>query len=154
MQAMDMASEQLQHPVATELAQTVHETNLGSSMEEAFLGLSERNEDYDLDIVVTAILVQRSTGGNLAEILGTVAQTMRERVRIRGEIATLTSQQKLTGIVISLLPVAVGAMFFVISPEYISTLFTETIGLVMLGIAVVLETVGILVIQRILDIEV
>jgi tight adherence protein B len=154
MQALDMASDQLQHPVATELAQTVHETNLGSSMEEAFLGLSERNEDYDLDIVVTAILVQRSTGGNLAEILSTVAGTMRERVRIRGEIATLTAQQKLTGIVISLLPVAVGAMFFVISPEYISTLFTATLGRVMLGIAVVLQTVGILVIQRILNIEV
>jgi tight adherence protein B len=154
MQSLDMASDQLQHPVATELAQTVHETNIGSSMEEAFIGLSERNEDYDLDIVVTAILVQRSTGGNLAEILDTVAHTMRERVRIRGEIATLTAQQKLTGIVIALLPVGVGGMFFLVSPEYISSLFTDPLGRVMLGIAAVLEAIGVLVISRILDIEV
>ena len=73
--------------------------NIGSSAEEALLALSERSDSYDLDIVVTAILVQRTVGGNLGEILDTVADTMRERIRIRGEIETLTAQQKLTGIV-------------------------------------------------------
>lgn len=154
MQSMSMAAEQLEHPISTELAITVHETNVGSSTEEAFLALSERNMNYDLDIVVTAILVQRTAGGNLSEILETVTHTMRERFRIRGEIQTLTAQQKLTGIVIALLPVGVAALFLVISPDYITPLFTETIGRVMLGAAAMLEFVGILVIQRILDIEV
>jgi tight adherence protein B len=154
MQAMSMASEQLAHPVSTELAITVHETNVGSSTEEAFIALSERNDNYDLDIVVTAVLVQRTAGGNLAEILETVTHTMRERFRIRGEINTLTAQQKLTGIVIALLPVGVGGMFIVVSPGYINPLFSQSIGRVMLVAAGLLEFVGLLVIQRILDIEV
>jgi tight adherence protein B len=154
LQSMSMAAEQLEHPLSTELAITVHETNVGSSAEEAFINLSERCRNYDLDLVVTAILVQRSAGGNLAEILETVCQTMRERARIKGEIVTLTAQQRLTGLVISGLPIFVGVMFAFISWEYISLLFTETLGLVMLGIGALLWVVGFLVIQRILDIEV
>jgi tight adherence protein B len=154
LQSLDLAVEQLEHPIATELGQTVHETNVGSSIDKAFLDLSERCDSYDLDLVVTAVLVQRASGGNLAEILGNVAETMRERVRIRNEITTLTAQQKLTGIVIGLLPVGVGGLFLLVSPEYISPLFNETLGKVMLGAAVVLESVGIMVIQRILDIDV
>jgi len=154
LQSMSMAAEQLEHPLATELAITVHETNVGSSTEEAFTNLSERCHNYDLDLVVTAILVQRSAGGNLAEILETVCETMRDRARIKGEIVTLTAQQRLTGLVISCLPIGVGVMFFVISPDYISLLFTETMGLVMLGVGVLMWVVGFLVIQRILNIEV
>lgn len=154
LQSLDLAVGQLEHPIATELGQTVHETNVGSSIDKAFLDLSARCNSYDLDMVVTAVLVQRASGGNLAEILGNVAETMRERVRIRNEITTLTAQQKLTGIVIGLLPVGVGLLFLMASPEYISPLFTETIGKVMLGAAIVLESVGIMIIQRILDIDV
>ena len=154
LQSLSLAVEQLEHPVATELAQTIHEMNVGSSADEAFIALSERAANYDLDLVVTAILVQRSVGGNLAEILDTVAATMRERTRIRGEIETLTAQQRLTGFVIGLLPIGVGGLFLLVSPDYIMVLFTETAGKVMLGIAVVMQTVGVLAIRRILDIEV
>ncbi len=154
LQSLSLAIEQLQHPISTELAQTVHETNVGSSIDRAFLDLSERVESYDLDLVVTAILVQRASGGNLAEILATVAETMRERVRIRGEITTLTAQQKMTGIVIGLMPVGVGGLFLLVSPEYITPLWTEPVGKMALGAAVVLESVGIMLIQRILDIDI
>lgn len=154
LQALDGASNQLAHPISTELGRTIHEMNIGSSAEEALLGLGERAGSYDLDIVVTAILVQRTVGGNLGEILDTVAQTMRERIRIRGEIATLTAQQKLTGIVIGLLPIAIGVLFQIMSPGYINPLFSSLTGQMMLGTAVVLEVVGIMVIQRILNIEV
>jgi tight adherence protein B len=154
LQALNVAADQLSHPISTELSRTIHEMNIGSSAEEALLGLSERAGSYDLDIVVTAILVQRTVGGNLGEILDTVADTMRERIRIRGEIQTLTAQQKLTGVVIGLLPVGVGILFQFMSPEYIDTLFTTFIGKVLLGVAVVMETVGIMIIQRILKIEV
>lgn len=154
LQAMAVASEQMQHPIATELGRTIHEMNIGSSAEEALQNLNERSGSYDLDIVVTAILVQRTVGGNLGEILDTTAETMRERIRIKGEIQTLTAQQKLTGIVIGLLPIAVGGLFTVVSPGYINPLFTTLIGQMMLGLAVVLEVVGIMVIQRVLNIEV
>jgi tight adherence protein B len=112
----------MEHPIGTELNQTIHEMHIGSSAEEALLDLSERCGSYDLDLVVTAILVQRSVGGNLAEILETVAETMRERVRIRGEISTLTAQQSMTGIIIGLLPLVVGGFFMIVSPEYIGLL--------------------------------
>ena len=154
LQAMSMAADQLAHPISTELGRTVHETNVGSAMEEAFVGLRERCQSYDMDLVVTAILIQRSAGGNLAEILETVAATMRERVRIRAEIVTLTAQQQLTGVVIAMLPVAVAGLFLVVSPDYIMVLFTRTMGQVMLGAAIFLELIGVLIIRRILAIEV
>lgn len=154
LQALDSAADQLAHPISTELRRTIHEMNIGSSAEEALVGLSERSDSYDLDIVVTAILVQRTVGGNLGEILDTVAHTMRERIRIRGEIQTLTAQQKLTGFVIGGLPVVLGVIFQIMSPGYISPLFTTFMGQALLALAVVLEIVGLLVIQRILKIEV
>jgi|SRR5581483_2979224 tight adherence protein B len=154
LQALNNAADQLEHPIATELGRTIHEMNVGSSAEEALLGLTERAGSYDLDIVVTAILVQRTVGGNLGEILDTVADTMRERIRIRGEIQTLTAQQKLTGVVIGLLPIVIGILFQILSPGYINPLFTTTMGKAMIGGAIVLEAVGIMVIQRILNIEV
>lgn len=154
LQSLSLAAEQGVHPLATELELAIHEMNVGSSVEEALTNLSERSHNYDLDLVVTAILVQRSVGGNLAEILDTVAGTMRERVRIRAEVQTLTAQQQLTGVVIALMPVAVGGMFLIVSPGYINVLFTSTEGQVVLGVGVVLELVGIMIIGRILDIEV
>jgi tight adherence protein B len=154
LQALNTAAEQLSHPISTELGRTIHEMNVGSSAEEALLALSERAGSYDLDIVVTAILVQRTVGGNLGEILDTVADTMRERVRIKGEIQTLTAQQKLTGIILGLLPVGVGVLFVFISPGYMNPLWETTIGKMMLGGAAVMEVIGVMIIQRILKIEV
>jgi tight adherence protein B len=99
-------------------------------------------------------LVQRTAGGNLSQILDTVAETMRERTTIRGEIKTLTAQQKMTGLVIGLLPVGVAGVLMILSPDYLSVLFTSSMGKVMLGMAVVLEAIGIVIIRRILSIEV
>ncbi len=154
LQSLSLAAEQVKHPLATELELAIHEMNVGSSVEEALTSLSERSQNYDLDLVVTAILVQRSVGGNLAEILDTVAGTMRERVRIRAEVQTLTAQQQLTGVVIALMPVGVAIMFLITSPSYMTVLFTTTLGQVMLGVGVFLELVGVMIIGRILDIEV
>jgi tight adherence protein B len=154
LQALDNAADQLSHPISTEFERTIHEMNVGSSAEEALVALTERAGSYDLDIVVTAILVQRTVGGNLGEILDTVADTMRERIRIRGEIKTLTAQQKLTGLVIGFIPIGVGVLFQIMSPGYIEPLFTTFIGRFMIGMAVVLEVVGVMIINRILNIEV
>ncbi len=153
-QALGNAADNLQHPISTELGRTIHEMNVGSSAEVALLALSERSASYDLDIVITAILVQRTVGGNLGEILDTVAGTMRERIRIRGEIQTLTAQQKLTGLVIGGLPIGVGLLFQLMQPGYIGPLFTTLTGQALLVGAVVMEIIGLLIIQRILNIEV
>jgi tight adherence protein B len=154
LQSLELAAQQLEHPMATELRRTLHDINVGSSTEDALLALSERASSYDLDIVITAILIQRSVGGNLAEILDTVAHTMRERASIRGHIRAVTSQQRLTGYILGALPIAVMGMLFLVSSEYMTPLFTTVAGQVLLVGAGVMEFLGILLIRRILAIEV
>jgi tight adherence protein B len=154
MQALDMASKETAHPLGTELKRTMADIHIGSGTEEALLNLAKRSGSDDLDIVITAMLIQQTTGGNLAEILDNVAHTMRERIRIRGEIKTLTSQQLLTGFVIGGLPFAMVVLFWLMNPDYMRPLFTTTIGYVMLAGAAVLEFFGVMLIRKILDIEV
>jgi len=154
LQSLELAAQQLEHPISTELRRTVHDINVGSSTEDALLAFSQRASSYDLDIVITAILIQRTVGGNLAEILETVAHTMRERCRIRGEIRVLTSQQRMTGYVLGVLPVAIMGILLLISNEYMVPMFTTVAGQVMLVAAGIMELLGILLIRRILAIEV
>lgn len=154
MQALDLASRELEHPISTELRRTMYDINVGSTTEDALTNMAKRNDSPDLDIVVTAMLIQQSTGGNLAEILDNVAHTMRERIRIRGEIKTLTTQQMATGFVIGGLPVVMAVLLYLMNPTYMSPLFTENIGRVMLVGAALLETFGVLLIKRVLAIEV
>jgi tight adherence protein B len=153
-QALDGAQEQLQPPLQTEMRRTLRDISVGSSMETALQALNDRVGSSDFDIVITAIMIQRSVGGNLAEILDNVAHTMRERERIRGEIRTLTSQQRLTGYVIGALPVGLFIIFQLISPEFTSLLYTTSVGRMMLGYAVFSEAMGFFVIKKIVDIEV
>ena len=127
---------------------------MGASIDQALLSLNDRVGSPDFDIVITAILIQRTVGGNLAEILDNVAHTMRERERIRGEIRALTSQQRMTGYVIGGIPVGLALIFLVISPGFITPLFTEKLGRIMLGFGFALETMGFLVIRKIVNIEV
>lgn len=154
MQSFEFASKQMHAPLALELRRMMREANLGMSAEDALNAMGARIDSKDLDMVLTAINIQRAVGGNLSEILDKVAFTMRERERIRGEIATLTSQQKMTGIVIGGLPVFMFAIFMVMNPDYMSLLFTEMAGRLILMGAVVLEVLGYFVIKRIMAIEV
>lgn len=154
MQSLDLISKEMPHPVSTEIQRVLQDINIGAATDEALANMAKRAGSADLDIVVTAMLVQQSTGGNLAEILEGVAHTMRERTRIKGEITTLTTQQMMTGYVIGGLPIFIGLAISVINPSYISLLFTETAGLVMLGGAFLMECFGIFLIKRILAIEV
>ena len=154
MQGMDLVAKELEHPIATDMRRMLQDINVGSSTEEALQALAQRSGSGDLDIVVTAMLVQQSTGGNLAEILDTVGHTMRERIRIRGEIKTLTTQQVMTGFIIGLLPVFIALAITVMNPEYINLLFTRTAGQIMLAGGVMMELIGMFVIKKILEIEV
>lgn len=154
LQSLDLAAQQLEHPIATELRRMLHDINIGSSTEEALVALSQRAGSYDLDIVITAILIQRTVGGNLAEILETVAHTMRERSRIRGQIRAMTSQQRMTGYILGVLPIGIMAILFLLSRDYMMPLFTTVAGQVLLVGAGVMELIGVLLIRRILAIEV
>jgi tight adherence protein B len=154
MQSFDLSARQLQHPIATELRRTLYDINVGSTTEEALQNLAERSGSDDLDIVITAMLVQQTTGGNLSEILDNVAHTLRERIRIRGEIKTLTAQQMMTGFVIGGLPFVMAILFSMINPDYMTPLYTEPAGIVMLVGAGILEFVGVMLIKKILSIEV
>lgn len=154
LQAMESSSEQIPAPLAVEIRRTLRDTAMGASVEQALTNLNDRVGSPDFDIVITAMLIQRSVGGNLAEILDNVAHTMRERERIRGEIRTLTSQQRLTGYVIGGIPLGLLAAFGIISPDFTKLLFTEPLGRLMLGAAGVMELIGFAIIQKIVNIEV
>lgn len=154
MQALEGASEQLPNPLSLEVRRTMRDTAMGASVEQALGALNQRIGSADFDIVITAILIQRSVGGNLAEILDNVGHTMRERERIKGEIRTLTSQQRMTGYVIGGIPIGLGGIFFLISPEFMSLLFTDKLGLMMLGAAAVMWAIGFFIINKIVSIEV
>jgi len=154
LQSLDQAAQQLSPPLSSELLRVIHETDVGATLEEALTGLAERVESYDLDMTVTAILVQRTVGGNLAEVLDNVGHTIRERVRIQGEINTLTAQKKLSGAVIGLMPVVLVLLFFAIDPDYMSTLFTHTAGRIMLALGIAMDALGVLMIRRILMVDI
>jgi tight adherence protein B len=154
MQALDLAAEQLQPPMSTELHRLLRDTRMGASIEEALENLRERVGSYDLDVIVTAILIQRSVGSNLSEVLEKVAHTIRERVRIKGEINTLTAQKKLSGFIIGLMPVAFVLMMLAINFEYMSLLFTDPLGRILLILAVGLDIAGILIIKRIVSVDI
>ncbi|MCC7364049.1 MAG: type II secretion system F family protein [Dehalococcoidia bacterium] len=154
LQAMESAGDQLPAPISVEIRRTMRDTAMGASVEQALASLNERVGSPDFDIVITAIMIQRSVGGNLAEILDNVANTMRERERIRGEINTLTSQQRMTGYVIGGIPIGLGAVFFVISPDFMKVMFTDSWGHMMLGGAAFMEFLGFMVIRKIVNIEV
>jgi tight adherence protein B len=153
-QAMESASAQIPDPLQTEIKRSLRDIAVGATVEQALDALNTRVGSSDFDIVITAILIQRQVGGNLAEILENVAHTMRERERIRGEIQTLTSQQRLTGYVIGGIPVALFGVFMVMSPEFTSKLFTDPLGRMMLGAALTMEFLGFMVIRKIVNIEV
>ncbi|OFW64777.1 MAG: hypothetical protein A2Y74_04875 [Actinobacteria bacterium RBG_13_63_9] len=154
MQSFEFAARQLDPPLSTELRRMLRDANLGMAGEDALTALGERIDSADLDMVLTAINIQHSVGGNLAEILEGVSYTMRERERIRGEITTLTSQQRMTGIIIGGLPVGMGLLFLLINPDYMGLLFTTTGGRIMLLAAVVLEFLGAMSMKKILAIEI
>ena len=153
-QAVDTISTEMSGSISEEFSQLKKEMNLGITTEDALDNLVKRAESDDLELVVTAILIQRQVGGNLAEILDSISETIRERVRIKGEVKTLTAQGRMSGIIISLIPMAVGLLLFVINPEYITLLFKDKIGLIMLGLSAAMELMGIYFISKIVKIEV
>ncbi|KUO50528.1 MAG: hypothetical protein APF76_07730 [Desulfitibacter sp. BRH_c19] len=153
-QAMSVVSKEMEAPIAEEFGRVIRENSLGKPMEEALQNLSDRTDDEDLDMFITALLIQRQVGGNLAEVLDNISNTIRERIRIKGEIRTLTAQGRLSAIIICALPAVVAGIITLMNPEYMLVLIQETMGLIMIGTAVFFMIVGVILIRRIVDIKV
>lgn len=153
-QAVDSVSRELTGPVADEFAKLQKEISLGVTTETALENMVSRVGSDDLELMVTAVLIQRQIGGNLAEILDNISETIRQRIRAKGEIRTLTAQGRMSGWIISLLPLFLAIVISIISPQQMKTLISSPIGIIMIIIALIMESMGILFVRKIISIEV
>ena len=154
MQAIEMVGREMHPPISEEFYRVLREINLGVTTDEAMNHMAERINSVDLDLVVTAVIIQRQIGGNLTEILDNIANTIRERVRITGHIRTLTAQGRLSGMIIGLMPFFMAFVIYILNPSYIVPLFTQSAGHFMLILALFNELIGIILIKKIVDIKV
>lgn len=153
-QALEQAALEIKPPLGPELRRVVEEVRVGRSLEEALMSLLRRAPGEELEAVIASFLIQRRTGGNLAELLFDTAALLREDLRLKSEARILTSQARFSAQVVGALPMAVLGFFFFFNPSYVAPLFTTTVGLVLLTAALVLELVGFFVIQRVAAIRV
>jgi tight adherence protein B len=151
---IEMIAKEIRDPLGSEFAAVFDEQNYGLDLREALQNLSERAPIQDIQIIVTAILIQRETGGNLAEVLDNTAKVIRERYRLKRQIMVHTAQGRLTGWVLAGLPVLLGLAIFLARPDFIATLWTNEKGLKLLYGACMLTLVGALVIRHIIRIRV
>lgn len=154
LQAMDLVAKEMEPPISEEFKHVMRDIGLGASVERALDDMDKRVSSPDFSLVVTAVLIQQQVGGDLAHILDTISDTIQDRIRMRREIRTLTSQGRISGYVLGVLPFALGAFISVTNPGYLEPLFTERLGQIAIGIAVVMVLIGFIIIQRIVDIDV
>ena len=161
LQAIELVVRESRPPISTEFGRVIREVNLGLPFDQALENMVRRVRSDDLELMATAISIQHQVGGNLAEILDSIAYTIRERVRIKGEIRTLTAQQRLSGYVVAGLPIGLAAFLFVFSPGFMSPMFMNPpailglpAGVVILMIGGFMMFIGFLFIRKIVDIEV
>lgn len=149
LQSMEMVSDEMHPPIAGEFSRTVRETQLGLSIEEALKHLQQRIESYDFDLFVTAVVIQREVGGNLAAVMDHIADNVRDRLLAGREMNTLTAQGRLSGLVVGAIPLVLVVVLSIVSPDYYDILFTNQLGYWCVGIAAVNYLLGIIIISRI-----
>jgi tight adherence protein B len=156
MQAMEAVSKEMPPPISDEFRRVVQEMQLGIPMDQALANLLRRIPSGDLDLVVTAMNVQREVGGNLAEILDTISYTIRERVRIKGEIRVLTSQVMYSGRFLAMMPLMIAGVLWVVNRPYMMQFFAEPriVGYIVLTIAAIMVISGYFVMTRIANIDI
>jgi len=154
LQAIDSVATEMPPPISEEFKKVLRELRLGIDTQRALENLLERIELEDLELVITAVMIQREIGGNLSEILDNISDTIRERVKLQGEIRTLTAQGRISGIVISILPIALGLILYLMNPNYILTLFRDKYGLIIVGISIMNQIFGAFLINRIVKIDI
>jgi len=153
-EALHMVSIEMPHPIAAEFRKAYEEQNLGLSVKLALENLTQRMPILDLKMCVTAILIQRETGGNLAEILEKVAYTIRERFRILGDLKTLTTSSRMSAWLLCALPIGVALAVTVMNPEYMSVLWKDPRGHYLIAAALFMQITGMLIVRKILNIKI
>ena len=153
-ESMHMVSAEMPEPIATEFRKTYEEQNLGLSLKLALENLTQRIPLLDLRMCVTAVLIQRETGGNLAEILEKVAYTIRERFRIMGDLKTLTTSSRMSAWLLCGLPIFVTIVITVMNPEYMTILWKDQRGHYLIATAMFLQVTGMLIVRKILRIKI
>ena len=153
-QSLELLSREMAAPLSEEIQRMLQEMRFGASTEKALMNFNERIDSKDLDLIITAMLIQRQVGGNLAEILQTIGSTIRERIRIQGEIKSLTAQGRMSMWIFMLLPIGLGLFISMANPEYMNALFTHPLGIGMLVMAVIGQFIGYILIKKIINIEV
>ena len=153
-EALQMVSEEMPEPISTEFRKAYEEQNLGLSLKLALENLTQRMPLLDLKMCVTAVLIQRETGGNLAEILEKVSYTIRERFRIMGDLKTLTTSSRLSAWLLCGLPIGVALGVTVMNPEYMSVLWKDQRGHYLIAVALCMQITGMLIVRKILKIKI
>jgi tight adherence protein B len=152
-QSLESITSEMAEPISKEFGKTLREVKLGLSMDVALSNMVRRLKHDDLELLVNAVVIQRQVGGNLAEILESIADTIKERLKIRSEIKVLTATGRMSGMVVGLLPVFMLAFLMVLNPSYVSIFFTTTIGMIMIGVAIALESIGFFIVNKIVNIK-
>lgn len=150
---LEMVSSEMEEPIASEFGAAVDEINLGLTFQEAFENLCERVPSTDLRFFAISVIIQRETGGNVAEILDNISRLIRERIQFKRQVRALTAEGRLSAMVLIGLPIALFAYIFFVNHSYISLLWKDVIGQYMLGGAIVLQILGAFVIKKIVTIE-
>lgn len=153
-QAFEHIVRQNQSPISQEFNLFVQETRLGVRFEEALANLNERVNSEDLTIMIRAIEIARQTGGNLTEVFDKISAIIRERIRIQKRIVALTSQGRLQGIIVGLMPVLLAIAMLVMDPKMILAFFTSPIGIIVAVVALIFETIGALMIRKIINVDI
>ncbi len=151
--SLDAIAEEMPEPIAREFARVSREIGLGMPMEQSFNRLAERTRNRDLEMALYAVLIQKQVGGNLVEVLENVSETIRQRLKIKGDIKVLTASGRVSGYIIGLLPVILLLVLMVTSPSYVEMFFVTRLGRNMLLAAAVLELVGFLAVKRIITVK-
>ena len=152
--SLEMLHREFQEPLAGEFRRTFEEHNLGLPLETALVKLSKRVPSMDVHFFVSAVLLQRRTGGNLSEILDKLASLIRERFKLRGKIRAISAHGRMTGTALTCIPLAVALIMFYTNPDYVRFFFTDETGQIMAGAAAVLQLIGYAIIKKIVSIEV
>jgi tight adherence protein B len=152
--AMQLVAMEAPEPIRTEFRKTFEEQNLGLPIKDALLNLARRIDNVDLKLFVTAVIIQRESGGNLTEILAKISQTIRARFVLLGQIQVYTAQGRFTSWILGLLPAAIGFIIYMVSPEYIMFHFQDPVGRIIFGLAVFLQILGFFTIRKIVRMKV
>jgi tight adherence protein B len=151
---LKMVADEAQDPLALEFQRTFEEQRFGLPFDDAIIAMADRITTVDVRILITAILVQREVGGNLAEVLDNLASVIRARFTIRRQLKVYTAQGRFSGYTLAVLPIIVGCVIYMLNPPYMQVLFTHPMGRLMIAIALVMQIIGYLWIRKIIQIEI